>query len=74
MQLRTLKEYNHLKKVYFVKSKELNEIQYILDKYSETFEPKPETPEILELESELEDGEAIETIVEHVPNPSEDNL
>ena len=40
MQIRTLEEYNHLKKVFFVRSKELNEIQSILERYAETFEPK----------------------------------
>lgn len=39
MQIRTLEEYNHLKKVYFNRVKELNQIQSILDIYAETFEP-----------------------------------
>ena len=50
MQIRTLEEYNHLKKVYFSRVKELNQIQSILDIYAETFEPKievKESPEIL---------------------------
>ena len=40
MQIRTIEEYNHLKKVFFSRTKELNEIQSILDMYAETFEPK----------------------------------
>lgn len=54
MQIRTLEEYNHLRKVYFNRVKELNQIQSILDIYAETFEPKieskteiKESPEIL---------------------------
>ena len=50
MQIRTIEEYNHLKKVYFNRVKELNQIQSILDIYAETFEPKieiKESPEIL---------------------------
>ena len=45
MQIRTLEEYNHLKKVYFNRVKELNQIQSILDIYAETFEPKIEIKE-----------------------------
>lgn len=63
MQIRTIEEYNHLKKVFFVRSKELNEIQSILERYAETFEPK----------LEIEDKNEIETIVQSEPNSNKIN-
>lgn len=56
MQIRTLEEYNHLKKVYFNRVKELNQIQSILDIYAETFEPK------------IEIKESPETLPDNLPN------
>ena len=60
MQIRTLEEYNHLKKVYFNRVKELNQIQSILDIYVETFEPKIEIKEPLEIQ--------LETLPNTLPN------
>lgn len=46
MQVNTLQEYNHLKKLLFLKTKELNEIQTIIELNSHKFEisSKPSKP------------------------------